>query len=244
MAMPDLYASFVALATIAVLALAGWIASIARRDVGIVDSLWSLFFLLGAIAFAAATGGRGPRATLVLVLVAIWALRLSAYIAWRNHRAPEDRRYRAIRGAHDPGFAWKSVYIVFGLQALLAWIISAPLFAGIGPATPLGAMDVLGTALWAFGFCFEAIGDAQLARFRRDPANRGRVQDTGLWRYTRHPNYFGEAALWWGYYLIAAAAGGAWTIYAPLLMTFLLLQVSGVRLLERDIGGRRPAYRD
>jgi len=242
--MPDIRATSWALAAIAGLSVIGWLISVAKRDVGIVDSLWSLFFLLAAIVFAGTASTYGPRAVLLFAMVAFWSLRLSAYITWRNHGEPEDRRYQAIRAAHEPGFAWKSFFIVFALQGVLAAIIVAPLIVGIGSGASLTIVDAMGVALWAFGFAFEAIGDYQLARFKADPANRGRVMDTGLWRYTRHPNYFGEATLWWGYYLVAVAAGGWWTIFSPLLMTFLLLKVSGVRLLEKDIGERRPAYAD
>jgi len=241
--MLDWRAAFAALAAIALLALLGWARSAVRRNVNIVDSLWPLFFLLAALTYAGAAGAGGPRALLLLALVALWAPRLSLYLAWRNWGEPEDRRYRAIRERNEPGFTWKSLYLVFGLQALLAWLIAMPLFAGIAGTAPLGALDALGAALWLAGFAFETVGDAQLARFKLDPANRGKVLDAGLWRYTRHPNYFGEALLWWGFYLIAAAAGGAWTAFAPLLMTFLLLKVSGVALLEKDIGERRPDYR-
>jgi steroid 5-alpha reductase family enzyme len=239
----DLHAALLALAAIAVLAVAGWLLSVARRDVSIVDSLWSLFFLLAVLVYAANTTTSEPRATIVLILVTLWALRLAGYLTWRNWGEPEDRRYQAIRARNEPGFAWKSLYLVFGLQGLLAAIIAMPLFAGVGGGA-LNVLDYAGIALWLIGFCFETIGDLQLARFKADPANRGRVLDTGLWRYTRHPNYFGETTLWWGYYLIAAAAGGWWTVFAPLLMTLLLLKVSGVSLLEQDIHERRPAYRD
>ena len=232
-----------ALAAIALLAALGWAWSVLKRDVSIVDSLWSLFFLLGALVYAAFTGATGPRAMLLLALVALWALRLSGYLTWRNRGEPEDRRYRAIRARNEPGFAWKSAYLVFGLQGLLAWVIAMPLFAALSGDAPLGAIDYAGTVLWLLGFGFETIADWQLARFRADPARRGRVLDTGLWRFTRHPNYFGEALLWWGYFLVALAAGGGWTIFAPLLMSFLLLKVSGVALLEKDIAGRRPDYR-
>ena len=242
--MLDWTAAFTALGAIALLALAGWALSVRLRNAGVVDSLWSLFFLLGAAVYAAAVGADGTRAWLLLALVALWALRLSGYLTWRNWREPEDRRYQAIRARNEPGFAWKSLYLVFGLQAVLAWIIAMPLFAALGSATPLGALDFAGIALWIAGFAFETIGDAQLARFKADPANRGRVLASGLWRYTRHPNYFGEALLGWGVFLIAAAAGGAWTVFAPILMTVLLLKVSGVALLEKDIGERRPDYRD
>ncbi|HSG66298.1 MAG TPA: DUF1295 domain-containing protein, partial [Gammaproteobacteria bacterium] len=215
-------------------ALLAWLVSLVKRDVSIVDSLWSLMFLGILVIYAAITGANGPRAILLTGLVAVWALRLSAHIAWRNRGQPEDHRYREIRRNNEPGFALKSLYIVFGLQALLAWIIAVPLAVGTGGDEPLGVIDLIGLLLWIGGFGIESIGDWQLARFKRQPANRGRVLDTGLWAYTRHPNYFGECVLWWGYYAIALSAGGWWTAFAPLLMTFLLLRVSGVALLERD----------
>ncbi len=226
------------------LALCGWAWSFARRNVNVVDSLWALFFVAAATAYAGAADATGPRAALLLALVALWAARLSTYLAIRNHGEQEDRRYQAIRARNQPGFGWKSLYLVFGLQALLAWIIAFPLFAAIGSPAPLNAIDAAGIALFGFGLAFEAIADWQLARFKADAANAGRVMDRGLWRYTRHPNYFGEACVWWGIWLVAAAAGAWWTLFAPLLMSFLLLRVSGVALLERDIGERRPAYRE
>jgi steroid 5-alpha reductase family enzyme len=180
----------------------------------------------------------------VLPLVAAWAVRLAAYLAARNWNAPEDHRYRAIRSRNQPHFEWKSLYLVFGLQGLLAWLVSAPLAAAVASPAALGPLDWIGGLLVAFGIVFEAVADTQLARFRRDPASAGRVLDSGLWRWSRHPNYFGECCVWWGFYLLAVAAGGAWTVFAPLLMTLLLLRVSGVALLEKDIGERRPAYRD
>jgi steroid 5-alpha reductase family enzyme len=139
---------------------------------------------------------------------------------------------------------FKSLYIDFALQGVLAWIISIPLLLAVAHPAPLQLLDYAGVLLWLTGMLFEAGGDYQLARFKADPANKGKVMDSGFWRYTRHPNYFGEFCIWWGFYLIAVAAGGWWTIYAPALMTFLLLRVSGVALLEKDIGKRRPAYRD
>ena len=232
-----------ALAAIAMLALAGWVISMRLRNAGVVDSLWPLFFLLAAGVYTAVTGAEGARASLLLALVALWSLRLSGYLTWRNWREPEDRRYQAMRARNEPGFDWKSLYLVFGLQAALAWIIAMPLFAALSGDGTLDALDAVGSVLWLAGFAFETIADAQLARFKADPANRGRVLASGLWRYTRHPNYFGEALLWWGYFTIAAAAGGAWTVFAPLLMTILLVKVSGVALLEKDIGERRPDYR-
>lgn len=224
--------------------LVAWTVATVRRNAGLVDIFWALFFLVAAAVYAVSAPGIGARALLVLALVAVWSLRLSGYLAARNWSAPEDRRYRAIRRRNEPGFAWKSIYLVFGLQAVLAWLLSAPLAVAIGADGAIGVLDLLGAALAAFGIAFEATADAQLARFKGDPGNAGHVMDRGLWRYTRHPNYFGECCVWWGLYAIALAAGGWWTVFSPLLMTALLLRVSGVALLERDIGERRPAYRD
>ena len=221
-----------------------WTISLVRRDVSIVDSLWSLMFLLAALVYLMTAAAPGERAFLVTLLVAVWAVRLAAYITWRNWGEGEDARYRAIRARNEPGFAFKSLYLVFALQGGIAWIVALPLLAAIHSTAPLNVIDYLGVALWMVGMVFEAVGDWQLARFKADPANRGRVLDTGLWRLTRHPNYFGNACVWWGFFLLAFAAGGWWSLISPVLMTFLLLKVSGVALLEQDITERRPAYRD
>ena len=192
-------AALAALGALLVAAALAWLVSVSRRNVTLVDSLWAPFFLLAAAAYAiVAPGAPTARGALVLLLVAIWALRLGVHLTLRNRGEAEDRRYAAMRARHEPGFAWKSLYIVFGLQAVLAWIIAAPLFAAIGGRAPPGALDALATALWVTGFAFETVGDAQLARFKADPANAGQVMDRGLWRWTRHPNYFGDACLWWG----------------------------------------------
>ena len=242
--MLDMHAWLAAGAAIAAVAVAAWLISIVRRDVSIVDSLWSLLFLLALLVYLAVSGATGPRSWLITTLVAVWALRLSVYITARNHGEPEDRRYQAIRRNNEPHFWFKSLYIVFLLQGFLAWVICLPALAAVSGQTTPGPLDFVGLALWLVGMYFEVVGDWQLARFRRSEREPGAVLDTGLWRYTRHPNYFGEAALWWGIYLMAASAGAWWTIFAPLLMTFLLLRVSGVALLEKDIADRRPAYRD
>jgi len=226
------------------IAVALWLVSIAKRNVSIVDPVWSLFFLAMLLTYLVLAPGLAERAFLLLFIVTVWAVRLSLFIALRNWGEPEDRRYQKIRADNAPNFWLKSLYIVFGLQAILAWIISLPLLAVVLGGAPLGILDFLAVALWLVGFGFEALGDQQLQSFKADPANRGKVLDRGLWRYTRHPNYFGEACIWWAYYLLALATGGWWTVVSPLLMTFLLLRVSGVALLEKDIGERRPAYRD
>jgi steroid 5-alpha reductase family enzyme len=157
-------------------------------------------------------------------------------------RTGEDHRYAAMRERGGPGFPYKSLFTVFWLQALLLWIVSAPLFAAVTSPAPSGALDLIGAAIALAGIVIEALADRQLEAFKADPANRGRVLDHGPWRYSRHPDYFGNAVLWWGLYVVALGAGGAWTVFGLLLMTFLLLKVSGVTLLERDIEERRPAY--
>ena len=232
-----------ALAAMLALATIAWAIATLKRNAGIVDIFWSLFLLAGAGVHAVAAPALTSRAMLVLAIVGAWSLRLAAYLAARNWGAEEDRRYRAIRERNSPGFAGKSLYLVFGLQALLAWVVSAPLGAAIGSAAPVGPLDTLGAALAVFGIAYETLADAQLARFKSQPANAGAVMDRGLWRYSRHPNYFGEFCVWWGLYAIALGTGAWWTVVSPALMSMLLLKVSGVVLLEKDIGMRRPAYR-
>lgn len=240
----DWSAYLLMLAVLAGIAVVFWVVSVVREDVSIVDSLWSLMFLVVAAGYAMQVGLDGARGVLILLLVAVWSLRLSWYITRRNHGEGEDRRYQKIRENNQPGFWFKSLYIVFGLQALLAWLVAMPLAVAVGSGAPLGWFDLAGVVLWLIGMVFEVGGDAQLAAFKADPDNEGKVLDTGLWRYTRHPNYFGEFTLWWGYWLIAVGAGGWWTIASPVLMSILLLRVSGVALLEKDIGERRPKYAD
>lgn len=232
-----------------IFAVAGWLVSVARKNVTLVDSMWSLFFLLATLIYLQSVPQVSDRATLLAALVGIWALRLSAYLTWRNRlfakgAAHEDHRYQAIRKNNEPHFWFKSLYIIFALQALLAWIISLPLLGAVTSVRALNWLDAAGFALWLLGFLWEATGDYQLSRFKANPANKDAVMDKGLWRYSRHPNYFGECCLWWGYYLIALAAGAWWSLPAPLLMTLLLLKISGVSLLEKDIGERRPGYND
>ena len=221
-----------------------WIVSLFKGDVSIVDSLWSLIFLGLCLTWFMAFEYTTLRSAAVLALVALWALRLSAYITWRNHGEGEDTRYQAMRRKYSPNFTLKSLFIVFLLQGSIALVVAIPLLAAITGSRPLNLFDGLATALVLFGIAFESIADAQLAAFKARPGNHGRVMDKGLWRYTRHPNYFGECCVWWGFYLFAVAAGGWWTIFSPLLMTFLLLRVSGVALLEKDIVVRRPGYRE
>jgi steroid 5-alpha reductase family enzyme len=222
-----------------------WAVSLAWRDASVVDVWWGPgFAAVAAIAWALAPAP-GPRGALLLAMAAAWGLRLGAHLAWRNHGRGEDPRYARMRRRHGERFGRVSLVTVFGLQGVLQWGISLPL--QVAPLRPgevaLGALDAAGLAVFAVGLFFEVVGDVQLARFRADPANRGRVMDRGLWRYTRHPNYFGDCLAWWGMWLVAAATPlGPWTIACPLAMTFLLLRVSGVPILERSLAKTRPGY--
>ena len=230
------------LAGMMVFGVLGWLLSLWRNNVTHVDSMWSLFFLLAALLYAWHTWFEGARLTLVIVLVDLWALRLCGYLTLRNWGPHEDHRYVVIRRNNEPHFWLKSLYIIFGLQALLAWIVSLPLLGAIHSSGELNWLDLVGMVVMLFGLAWESVADWQLAKFKANSANRGKVLDQGLWAYSRHPNYFGECCVWWGFYLIAVAAGAWWSLPGPLLMTLLLLKVSGVALLEKDIGERRPAY--
>jgi steroid 5-alpha reductase family enzyme len=221
-----------------------WGVSLPLRNSSIVDVFWGpTFALQGAVYFALTPDGSPARKALVLTLVTVWAARLAIHIATRNAGKGEDPRYAAWRRAAGLSWWWRSLFKVFVLQGLLAWFIGLPLYAAqAGGPADLTWLDALGVAAWGIGFFFEAVGDWQLRRWIADPANRGRTLRTGLWRFSRHPNYFGDAAQWWGFWLIAAAAGGWWTVLSPVAMTFLLVRVSGVGMLERTIVERRPDY--
>ncbi|MEO8080076.1 MAG: DUF1295 domain-containing protein [Caldimonas sp.] len=225
-------------------ALLTWLASLVRHDVSLVDRVWSLLIALPTVAYAIVLSSWDTRTAVMVVLLVVWAVRLALYVTWRNWGHGEDRRYQVIRARNEPNFALKSVYLIFVLQAVLAWLVSTPLLAAFAGSTAFGVLDAVGAAVVVVGLVFEAVGDQQLARFKSHPANKGRVMDTGLWRYTRHPNYFGEFCVWWGLFAMALAAGGWWSVVSPIVMSVLLLKVSGVGLLEKDIGERRPAYRD
>ena len=242
MAIPEVY--WLALGVLLGVAVLGWVLSLWLQDVSFVDSLWSLFFIIAAAVYAAGALPLSAVGKLVMVLVTIWALRLSLHITARNWGEPEDSRYQKIRENNEPNFHIKSVYIVFGLQAVLAWIISIPLLYAVTSNAAFGPLQLVASVLWFVGFVFEAGGDWQLMQFRRNRDSNKAVLDSGLWRYTRHPNYFGDACIWWSFWLFAAADGAWWTIYAPVIMTFLLLKVSGVAMLEKTIGERRPEYAD
>jgi steroid 5-alpha reductase family enzyme len=222
-----------------------WLASVVRRDASIVDAWWGPGFFALAGVGAALGPGLDARGALLLAMVGAWGVRLGAYLLWRNHGRGEDPRYAAMRRHHGARFARVSLVSVFGLQGVLQWFVALPVLVSLlAPGErPLGALDLAGVALFATGLGFETIGDLQLARFLADPASRGRVMDRGLWRYTRHPNYFGDSVAWWGLFAVACATPwGPFTIASPVLMTWLLLRVSGVALLERSLSKTRPGY--
>lgn len=222
-----------------------WLLSLVLKDSSIVDPFWGGGFVLANwVYFALTPDGFAGRKWLISILVTIWGLRLSFYLLWRNWGKGEDFRYQKFRQDAGAKYWWYSYFQVFLLQGVLLWIISAPLLAAQISPTPdmLTVLDFLAVLVWGIGFFFEAAGDFQLARFKGDPANRGKVLDQGVWRYTRHPNYFGDSAQWWAYYLMALAAGGWWTVFGPIIMTILLLRVSGVMLLEKTLTTTKPGY--
>lgn len=239
-----------------------WVVSLIKNDVSIVDIYWGTAFVVLGFVYAALgpwMSGTVPRYPLYLIffMTCIWGLRLTWHLWRRNSQLPEDRRYTAMRKGREKYFAIWSLFVVFFFQGLLSWWISLPIaFAQVlnwyHPTFGFqwNIVSVLGLFIWIVGFLFESIGDKQLAAFKRDPANNGKVMDRGLWKYTRHPNYFGDACLWWGFWVMSVGCSGdMWflttlTILSPVTMTFFLLNVSGVSMLEKDIGTRRPKYAD
>jgi steroid 5-alpha reductase family enzyme len=239
--------TFVALAGLLVVMLAMtalWGLSLRLRDASIADPFWGPGFALAATTYVWADGRFGARGMLALLLVTLWAVRLGNHLMARNRSEGEDPRYRAMRARHGDRFGRVSLFTVFWLQAVLLWMISAPILGSVRSDTPLGLWDGFGTMVVLVGLVVESFADRQLAAFRTDPANEGLVLSTGLWRYSRHPNYFGDAVVWWGLYLIAVAGGAYWSAVGPALITFLLLRVSGVPMLEEGLRSSRPGYVD
>jgi len=224
-----------------------WLLSLIKRDASIVDVFWGLGFVVVAWLTFLQTDGYLGRKILITLLTTLWGLRLAMHILIRDWGHGEDRRYQAWRAQYGARFWWVSLFTVFGLQGVLLWAISLILQVGQMSAIParLVILDFLGTIVWTVGFIFEAVADWQLYRFKADPENKGKVMKKGLWAYSRHPNYFGESLIWWGLFLITLATPGSfWTVISPMVITFLLLKVSGVTLLEKTIVDSRPEYRD
>ncbi|MEM7139467.1 MAG: DUF1295 domain-containing protein [Actinomycetota bacterium] len=235
----------VALAIVVVMVIT-WVASLLLRNASIVDVVWGIGFVVVAWVSRAIGDGDPGRTDLLTAMVTIWGLRLGLYLLWRNWGEEEDFRYRSMRRRQGPSFPIRSLATVFGFQGLVMFIVALPVQLAATPATPdIGALAIIGVIVWGVGLFFETVGDAQLARFKADPDNAGTIMDRGLWRYTRHPNYFGDTCVWWGIFLVAAESGDGWFgIVGPLLMTFMLLRVSGVAMLERGLMKRRDGYAD
>jgi steroid 5-alpha reductase family enzyme len=224
-----------------------WVVSVIMKNAGIVDPFWGLGFVVVATFYFWQSEGFELRKIILMILVAIWGLRLWAYLMWRNWGKTEDFRYRQFRknyGEHR--YWWVSFFQVFLLQGFLMWLISAPLLGAIYYSTEnaINIFDAFAIIFWLIGFAFEAGGDYQLVKFKSKPENKGKLLDTGFWKYTRHPNYFGDAAVWWGFALFAIAAGSYLTVLGSLIMTGLLLKVSGVALLEKSMKNTKSGYRE
>ena len=233
-----------AAATIACLMLASWSVSLLRRDASIVDIVWGLGFVVVAWAAKFVTGASGAGNWLLLMMVTVWGLRLAGYLAKRNLGNGEDFRYRAMRRKHGERFAIVSLYSVFGLQGALMFVVSLPVTLGQRDTNAgAGFVVLLGFIVWAIGAYFEVVGDAQLARFKRDPRNTDQIMDQGLWGLTRHPNYFGDCLVWWGLAIVGSTQGaGPWAFLGAIVMTVLLVRISGAALLDRLLAKRKPGY--
>ena len=245
--MPFLQIYFQALIVIMIMMSFLWVFSVIIKNVSIVDLFWGFGFVVTTIFYFINTDGNDLRKTIILILVVIWGLRLSGYLTWRNFGKGEDFRYREFRKKYgEKRYWWVSFFQTFLLQGLLMWLISATLLGAqyAGSEKSPGFLDFAGILLWIIGFTFEAGGDYQLARFKADPSNKGKVLDTGFWKYTRHPNYFGDSAVWWGYGLICLSAGSYLPILGSVLMTALIIKVSGVALLEKSLKDQKPQYRE
>ena len=235
------------LVAVAAMMVTGWFISVAYRNVTLVDSLWGLGFVLIAWLTFFLSDGYGGRKILIAILVTLWGLRLSLYLSWRNWGKGEDPRYGTWRIKSGERFWLVSLFKVFILQALFLWVISLALQIGQLAETPRSFtwLDASGIIVWAIGFTFESLGDWQLARFKSDPASKGRVMDRGLWAYTRHPNYFGEFLVWWGIFLITLSTPNSWwTIISPIIITAVLLKMTGIPLTEQELVKNRPGYSD
>lgn len=238
-----LQASFI----IWILITALWLWSVLIKNVSIVDIFWGFGFVIVNAFYVYNLDVIHPRNWLLLALVTIWGLRLTLYLAIRNIGKGEDYRYQQFRKDYGAErYWWFSYFQVFLLQGGLILIVSLPLFA-IHTSNASGELfwlDYLAILVWVIGFSFEAGGDYQLYKFKKKQKNKGKVLNTGFWKYTRHPNYFGDAAVWWAYALFSIAAGGYWHIIGAVIMTLLIIKVSGVTLLERTLKDSKPKYKE
>ncbi|OFY64606.1 MAG: hypothetical protein A2V64_03610 [Bacteroidetes bacterium RBG_13_43_22] len=224
-----------------------WIVSVFIKNVSIVDLFWGFGFVLVSWFYFFRSDGNDIRKIILAILVSVWGLRLSGYLTLRNYGKGEDFRYKQFRQNYgEKRYWWISFFQTFLLQGFLMWLISAPLLGAqyYGSEKSLNIIDWTGIGFWFIGFAFEAGGDWQLAAFKSDPANKGKVLDTGFWKYTRHPNYFGDSSVWWGYGFICLAAGTWLPALGSVLMTLLIIKVSGVALLEKSLKDQKPQYKE
>jgi steroid 5-alpha reductase family enzyme len=224
-----------------------WMLSVLLKNVSIVDLFWGLGFVVTSTFYFFKTGGVEPRKIIISVMVFVWGCRLSGYLAWRNIGKGEDFRYTQFRKKYgETRYWWISFFQTFLLQGVLMWLISAPLLGAqfFGKNNPMGVLDFIGIGLWIIGLSFEAGSDLQLSRFKADTKNKGKVLNKGFWRYTRHPNYFGDSAVWWGYGFICLSAGSYFPVLGSVLMTALIIKVSGVALLEKSLKEQKPDYKE
>jgi len=238
---------FQALLVIILLMTTLWIISVVIKNVSIVDLFWGFGFVVAAAFYFIKTDGFEPRKILILSLASIWGLRLSIYLAWRNIGKGEDFRYKEFRRKYgEDRYWWISFFQTFLLQGVLMWLISAPLLGAqfYSNNASLGFFDFAGLLFWFIGFSFEAGGDYQLAVFKANPSNKGKVLNSGFWRYTRHPNYFGDSAVWWGFGLICISGGSYVPVLGSILMTALIIKISGVALLEKSLKEQKPQYKE
>ena len=219
----------------------GWLLSLKKNNVTHVDTMWSLFFVLNALYFYSVFPA-SLRSSLIILLVLFWGVRLAIYLTYRNWGKPEDTRYLKIRQNNEPHFRYKSAYIIFGFQAILAWIVGSILFIARENNHPITWLDNLGFIVILFGIAYESIADYQLMQFKNDIKNRGKLLQSGLWKLSRHPNYFGEILVWWGFFITTLTTGFHYNLIAPLLMTFLILRFSGVTLLEANLTSKFDEY--
>jgi steroid 5-alpha reductase family enzyme len=218
-----------------------FVLALARKDNSIVDVAWGIGFILVAMLTFFLEKGYTARQVLASLLVFVWGMRLATHIFIRNRGRGEDFRYAQWRRDWGKWFIPRSFLQIFMLQGILLLVIAYPvMLVNYSQGRGISFLDVLGAAVWLLGFFFESVGDFQLLRFKRKPENKGKIMAQGLWRYTRHPNYFGEAAMWWGVFLIALSVRNGWTaLVSPALITFLLLRVSGVIMLEKKYVGSK-----
>jgi steroid 5-alpha reductase family enzyme len=221
-----------------------WVLGLILKNFSIVDIFWGTGFVISNLA-AYYLSQQTIQQTFLTIIVSLWGLRLSIHIFLRNHGKPEDFRYAQWRKEIGSQWWWISFFKVFLLQGILMWIIASPILAvqTFSNVSSLTVVNVAGIVIWGIGFFFEAVSDYQLARFKSDSQHQGKLLTSGLWRYSRHPNYFGDTIQWWGFYLFAAHSGYWWTIFSPVIMTLLLLRVSGVTLLEKTMK-TRPGYEE